>query len=254
MIDRSTDIRSALRDRAQGRRLQRGFFGLPGGLGAVKPAGGGGGGGSDPDRASRLLILHANDGAFPDTSTYARTVTTNGTISTSGTDPKFGAANAVSDAADECVYINDNTDMAVGTGPLTIAGWFKPTASGSEKFAICKGVNEGGGWLIGIGTGGVTFRSAGTSDLIYSGSLSSSAWAYIKCVFTSGGLKKIFVDGTEVSSASVAHNITTVTRLEVGACVSIGSAFQYRGEWDEIVISALEDLSTSVPTTELPDS
>lgn len=46
MIVRSTDIGAALRDRRSRlapRRLQRGFFTLPGGMGASKPAGGGGG-------------------------------------------------------------------------------------------------------------------------------------------------------------------------------------------------------------------
>lgn len=213
----------------------------------------GGGGGSDPDRASRLVIIHANGGTFPDTSTYARTVTVNGTL-TAGSAGKFGAAGGLSDAAGECIYIESNTGMAVGAGALTIAGWFKPTASGRERFALSKGINDGDGWLIGIGTDGVTFRHAGTNDLAYNGSLSSSSWHYVKCVFTAGGDKKIFVNGPEVATQTIAHNITISTRLEVGACVSIGSGFQYQGEWDEIIISALEDTSTTVPSAELPDA
>jgi hypothetical protein len=211
------------------------------------------GGPTDPDRASRLVILHCNGGSFPDTSTYARTVTVNGTLTASGSGPVFGAAAGLADAADECVYITDNTDMGVGTGPLTIAGWFKPTASGTEKFVLSKGVNEGGGWLVGVGTGGVVMRGPGTSDLTYSAALSSSTWYYIKCVFSAGN-KYIFVDGPQVATVAAAYNITTNTRLEVGACVSIGSGFQYRGEFDEIIISALADTATTVPVAELPDS
>lgn len=210
--------------------------------------------GGDASRASRLLILHSNDSSFADTSTYARSVTLNSTITASTSSPKFGAAAGLVSNANECLLITSNTGMTVGTGAMTIAGWFKPTATLSEKFVLSKGVNENGGWMVGIGTGGVVFRSAGTSDLVYSGAISSSAWTYIKCVFTGTGLKKIFVGGPEVSSGSTASNITTTTRLEVGGCVSVSSSFQFRGGFDEIVISALADLSTTVPTSELADS
>lgn len=56
IIARSTDIRAALASR----RRQRGFFTLPGGMGAARPAGGGGGGGGGTHRYWRIQSIMMN--------------------------------------------------------------------------------------------------------------------------------------------------------------------------------------------------
>ena len=243
---RSTDIRAALRSR------QRGFL--------LNPFrfGGGGGGGSDPDRASRLLVMHLNGNATDSgplgmSSTVAGEATSN--LQWRTADPKFGSGYAYVSEGGNITISNAQGASAlnVGTGVFTVSMWVRPAGAGNEKTIIAKGVNDGNGFLIMLGTGGCIFRSNGTSDLSYSGSISSSVWTYAKFVRHSGG-RKIFLNGTEVASDSTAPNITTTAGLEIGNCPSFGASFRYGGEFDELIISALADTSTAVPTSQLADA
>jgi hypothetical protein len=247
VISRSTNVRSALRSR------QRGFLLDPYRFGA-----GGGGGPTDPDRASRLLVLHCNGSnggtTFTDTSTYARTMTVSGTLITSTSDPKFGSACGLVQASGDMVQ--SSVVSAIGTGAITVAFWCKPTYSGTYGSFFSMGdFNGGGGMQIFVGTSGVAFRTEGTSDLTYGVSLNDGNWHYVKCYLTAGGsrTKAIMVDGTLGASTATTANIGS-DNIDIGSIADSGGGFRFSGSFDEVIVSDFADTSTDVPTVELPDA
>lgn len=253
-------VRRALEQRDPIKREAMLFAFQQGGLGRInKPVVAGGGG--DPDRASRLLVLHCNGAdngtTFTDSGPSARTMTVTGTLVTSTSSPKFGSAAALVQASGDQVRCADSSDFAVGTGAITYAAWVKPTYSGTYGSFISHGeFNGSSGSQIFIGTTGVAFRTEGTSDLTASATLNDGNWHYVKCVLTAGPgtrYKKIFIDGTEVNSTTTSANLSTPDGVDIGSVSDSSGSFRFAGRFDEVVISALADLSTGVPTTELPD-
>lgn len=219
-------------------------------------------GDTDPDRASRLLVLHCdgtNGGTtFTDSGPSGRTMTVSGTLITSTSSPKFGTAAALVQASGDQVRCADSSDFAVGTGAITYAAWVKPTYSGTFGSFISHGeFNGGSGSQIFIGTTGVAFRTEGTSDLTASAALNDGEWHYVKFVLTPGPgtrYKKIFIDGTEANSTTTTANLNTPDGVDIGSVLDSGGSFRFAGRFDEVVISALADLSTDVPTSPLPDA
>lgn len=227
-----------------------------GGFGRIKKPGGGGAG--DPFRANRLLVLHCNGSnggtTFTDSSTYARTMTTFGTLITSTSSPRFGSACGLVQASGDMV-VSSVVSPAIGTNAVTFSFWCKPTYSGSYGSFISHGdFNGGSGLQIFVGTAGVVFRTEGTSDLGYSVTLNDGNWHYVKCYLTAGGsrTKAIMVDGVLGASTSTTANLDG-DNIDIGSVQDSGGSFRFSGSFDEVIVSDFADTSTDVPTTELPD-
>lgn len=150
MIHRSTDIRSALRA-----RQSRGFFVLPGGLGAGRPSGGD----TDPFFSSVKLLMHANgsNGSAAFTDVKGHTITAGGQIVQRTANPKYGSAAGSGDMETNDPYYSQvsllmHMDGSDGSTTLTDVKGNTVTAAGGfaldtadKKFGTASGENVSGG-------------------------------------------------------------------------------------------------------------
>jgi hypothetical protein len=169
-------------------------------------------------------------------------ITAIGNAQISTAQSKFGGASALfDDASQNYLSIANSTDLLTGTGALTIEGWFRPQLAGATdqgvgtRFWYFKGVNSATGLGLGVTTDGIRFRGPSQTDLVYTGSVSNSAWSHIAFVWD-GTTKTIYLNGTNVASASASLNITDTSNVLIGATFA-DARFNYDGYIDEIRIS-----------------
>lgn len=159
-------------------------------------------------------------------------VASGATITTS--DSKFGGASG--DFSSDTKYITalDSSRFRPGTADFFIDTWVKPSKANNDCFFVSKGINATGGFLLGCGTNGAYFRTNGTSEnLIYSGSISSSAFTNIRFARV-GSTKHIIVAGTSVANQSTSANINDTSSVIIGANQGIVAANRYNGLIDDV--------------------
>lgn len=220
MIDRSTDVRAALKSR------QRGFFTMPGGMGAGRPAGGSGP--SDPDFSSVGLLAHfdGTNGATTtvDSSGIPKTITVvNSSLQTAS--KQFGSASLLIPFVNNCGVTSPNhSDWNFATGMFTIECWHKPSelSSNTNRGLICHdSIGATRGWLLLLennDSGGVLGRpnfgawsGATVAALVSSsGAISTSVFTHIAITRDASGVFRMFVGG--VLSATNNSN----TSLSIG--------------------------------------
>ena len=210
-----------------------------------------------------VLLIHANgtdattffeDDNNATTTRTARTITAVGTAQLSTAQEKFGQSSLLLDDSPEAyLTVAHASDMLTGTGAFTVEGWFRPQLAGDggqgvgTRFWFFKGVNSATGFGLGVTTDGVRFRGPGTTDLVYTGSISSSAWTHIAFVYD-GTNKKIYVNGTQQATAAASLNITDTSNYQIGYFTGI---FAYNGWIDEIRVSRVARYTAAftAPTT-----
>lgn len=215
MIDRSTDIRAALKSR------QRGFFTMPGGMGSGRPAGGGGA----PIPYDVVLYVRGNgpngSTSIIDSSTYGRTLTVNGTTAISTTQSKFGGSSVKFPGVSGGNFsAAQSADFNFGSGDLTIAAWVwidgnSPSdVDGSKAGAIanCWQSSSISGWTFSIsgntsttGTGLAfdTWHPAGGSATLYraTAAVTQGMFHHVQ-VSVASGVRYLFLDGTLLTNTT----------------------------------------------------
>ena len=156
---------------------------------------------------------------------------------------KFGGASAYTNPATTTsarslrAYIN--SDWAWGTGDFTYECWFRPTAIANSTYLFDQRT------AFGTGSGTLLYRSYSTNDWIwvrggttllsYAHSPSNGTWYHI-AVCRSSGTTKMFIDGTEVASATDTYSyVQGNTRLFIGAYFLDNQGFD--GHIDEFRVS-----------------
>lgn len=130
------------------RHQQRGFFALPGGMGAARPSGGGGGG-ADPNFSYRKLLLRmiGTNGSttITDESGTPKTITANNGAALSTAQSYFGSGSSLLlDGVNDYIDTADNADFTLGTSDFLIEFMFYMTSAGAVRKIIFGQVNSAG--------------------------------------------------------------------------------------------------------------
>lgn len=159
------------------------------------------------------LLLHmdgANGGTtFTDSSTFARTVTPNGSVTTSTTQFKFGTASALFTGAVQVqnLTVPHSTDFNLGTSNFNVNMWFYTNDIGvGNEILICKRNNaadsdEGFITIIRVGSQLQLYATSnGTSWNVASGkvigTLTLNAWHFVE-VYRNGSNWYLSLNGTQ---------------------------------------------------------
>ena len=166
----------------------------------------------------------------------ARTVTTVGNAQVSTAQSKFGGASALFDGTGDYLNISPFTNIAPGTSDFTFEAWIRlPNDNvdygifGHDGFNgdfMIRRVNDG---TVRLGRDDVAW------DLTSSAVTIANTWAHIAVCRTST-TAKIFVNGTQVASASNSQNYVLTNVFRIGSGANMGAS-DFNGYMDEIRIS-----------------
>lgn len=226
MIDRSTDIKGALRSR------QRGFLLNPFRFGGTPP------GDTDPYFSNVSLLLHM-DGAngsttFTDSSGTPKTVSGTGGAKISTTHSKFGGASLLLNGTSGYLSTPGNSAFAFGTGDFCVEMFIRTTAM-TERVLVDQ-YDGDGSWQFSIRNGKLSWYS---DSYVLAGSslgIADNALHHVAADRSSGVLR-FFVDGVQDGSVSLATNYTKTPTLAIGAQVFSGAGSWFPGNIDELRIT-----------------
>jgi len=253
VIDRSTNIRRALRQR------QRGFI--------INPFrfGGGGGGGGDPNFANVSSLLHfdGTNGSttFTDQKSISWTAVGDAQLATDVA--KFGTAALKLDGTGDYAEASSPAGFDFGTGDFTIEGWVHPDSTSTNW--LCSAIDAGaGGWALSgrhASFGNVLrfysyVRAAG-----YNGStvVTTGAWHHVAATRASGTLR-VFLDGAlEITLAGFTDNFPAPVRARIGSTPQTTSGQQISAACriDDLRVTkgvARYTAAFTPPTEAFPDS
>ena len=202
------------------------------------------------------LLLNMADGQAID-SAAQNNITLVANADTSTTQKKFGTASLALDGTGDYVTLPYQSFAPFGTGNLTIEGWVYFTANdnGGGVFQLSNGYlnSQVRGPTLGLDGSTDKWRwYYGTSSASH-GSIGPSVdtWYHFAWVRNSG-TSKVYIDGTEILTASDTTNYTD-TYFTIGAYYS--SSLELNGYIDEFRISHVARYTSNfTPTTEaFPD-
>jgi len=142
-------------------------------------------------------------------------------------------------------------------GDFTIEGWVKPSIAGGEDFFIVQGVNETNGFLIGLTTSEIRWRSNGQTDI--SAAISKADWYHFAISRSGSGSNnvKVFVDGTQVTQGTYTNTIlASAGNLNIGPGGLLSATFASYGYIDDLRITkgyARYTANFTAPTAQFKD-
>lgn len=251
-----------LRDRLAMPSRQRGFFTLPGGMGANKPSGGGG----DPHWANVVLLLHfdGTNGSttITDNSSSGKTpdlVAGNTQISTAQS--KFGGSSVIFDGAGDYVRYASHADFGFGAGDYTVEGFIYQADANIDRclFETRTAVNVGIGIYSGVNAANQQNRLIVSSNSATLAGASTTAitpftWTHWAVTRSSGTLFG-FLNGVQVWTVADARTYASASTCFIGSNYVPG---QYQnGYVDELRVTKGVARYTSgftPPSAPFPDS
>lgn len=234
---------------------QRGFIGLPAGLGAARP-----GGETDPYFANVSLLLHGDgaDGSTSiiDSSPSPKTVNNVGSTTLSTTQAKFGPSSISLNGTTRYIWVN-SSGVNFGSGDFTVEGWVYQSANSNGRvFYDSRSTGAATtGFAVYFFDGTINVYSAGANQISASGgTISINTWSHI-AISRQGTAFRVFVGGalvaTWTTSATFSANFCTIGRADP-------EANQYfAGYIDELRITkgvARYTSSFTPPTAAFPNS
>jgi hypothetical protein len=207
--------------------------------------------GGDPEWAnvSLLLRMDGSNGAttFTDLSNNAHTITVGGNAQVSTTGPKFGTGSLLLDGNGDYLQTPAHSSFAFGTGDFTVECWVYPSVINDNDglFTIGNQLHAS------IYSSNWTAGTAGSSGDTY-GAATAGSWQHF-AITRSGTTLRLFIDGTQLSSASNSANLTS-DQLFIGYYFS--SSFGWDGKIDEFRVTkgvARYTANFTAPTAAFPD-
>jgi hypothetical protein len=223
----------------------------------------------DPDFASVVLLTHLNgvDGStsFPDSSSYAHTVSSSAQIDTAQS--KFGGASIEIVSGGHCLRINDHAALTLGSGAFTVQMFARFSGTGTRRWLFGQADASGSNASCNISiqrTTGDRIRAiafSGSSvviDITGTTAISSATWYYIAFGRT-GNTFNLYVgtsgtatlDGTGSSSATLNDSSEV---LGIGALGAMATDTM-SGHIDEVryTVGVYRSDIATVPTAEFPN-
>jgi|GEM_PF-1171599 len=198
--------------------------------------------------ASAIALYQFEDNA-DDSSGNGYNGTPLGSPSYSSTDMMVGTSAILLDGTDDYISLTSYAgNLPIGNSERTIAGWFKPSVASAQSF-LSYGTDSSGRRL--SITADTTKVSVAVNGHEYgvSGLSLGGQWHHIAVVFPSGATSssqfKIYLDGTERTSSTLAGSPKTVNTGSTYAYIgrNTSGTDYYNGLLDEVMIfnKALDD-------------
>ena len=238
----------------------------------------------DPDFASVSLLLHCDGSngstSFTDSSGNAFSVTANGDAQISTAQSKFGGASCYLDGSGDSLSGANDADFDFGSGDMTIEAWVyiagnSAADAGGDRAANIVNTWSGGATLSGYalnifgnasstGTGLAFDTWSSNNGTLYraTATVTQSAWHHI-AVSISGGTRRLYLDGTEVSGSTttISSGYTEANSLgnalRVGVTPNSGYPLPLNGYIDDLRITkgvARYTSNFTPPTAAFPDA
>lgn len=209
---------------------------------------------SDPYFSSVTLLMHFNGvnggTSFPDNSSYARTVTPNGSVNTSTTNYKFPTASALFDGSGDYLtssYISSDFDW--WPGDFTIEAlvyatswstWSYVDGSANPVMIGCAVVSSfTNDWSFGPRSDGTLcfyYYNGASANRVFGGTLPINQWNHIAMVKNISGIT-LYINGVSVSGPTIISG--TPISSQPGVVLTIGQInnTSITGNVDELRIS-----------------
>ena len=204
---------------------------------------------------SNVLLLLKGEGAngattFTDSSSFARSISRNGTTAITTAQAKFGAAS---------INLPGSSNLSCGTGigfsgAFTIEAWVRYTNESLIGQVIFSSQGTSPYFYISKGTNSTNSRiEARVNATVLSGApydLVANTWYFVQFTRSAGGALSLYVNGVLKDSGSNSSSIPTGRAILVGGDSVAGNAFV--GQIDELRITDGVVRPTTVPTDEFP--
>jgi hypothetical protein len=201
------------------------------------------------------LLLSGTNGGITD-ATAKNVLETVGSAQISTAQSKFGGSSMAFDGSGDYLTFPSSQNFALGSTDFTVEYWINTTSSADD--GILQISNTPGGFATSYTNGlmmavvsGVLYYALGGSSVNTSTTINNGSWRHI-AMSRSGSSLKIFVDGTQVSSATNSNSVTG-TYLVVGGYYS--TSFTLNGYINDLRITrgyARYTANFTPPTTAFP--
>jgi len=200
-------------------------------------------------------------GRFIDNSINNFTITSSGDAQLSDSQYEFGGASAYFDGTGDYLTIPSNTALDFGTDSFTIEFWVYFNALSSSRMLAERWVtgNANSWQLYWRSTGTSLTFLVGSSTIVLqdpSGSrITTNQWYHV-AVARSGSTNRMFIDGTQVASATNSSSLSNSLPFAIGTQISTGTN-NFNGYIDEFRITkgfARYTASFTPPTSAFPNS
>ena len=159
---------------------------------------------------------------FKDYSKYNRTITANGNVAHSTTQKKYGNSSIYFDGSGDYLTVPASSDFSFGTGDFTIEAFVNPSALSSTIYSTIIGswlASNTYGFIFQIKNNNLVFAAGnngvGVNANTFTNSFSNGLWVYV-CLIRNQGLLYMFINGTQIGSATNNSNIISSRNLFVG--------------------------------------
>jgi len=166
---------------------------------------------------SSLLLNFTNGGIIDQHSTNVLETVGNAQLSTAV--KKYNNGSIYFDGTGDYLKIPSSPNFEFGTGDFTIEGWVYLVSTSSYSTIISNRTtdtdNTAGRWSVAIRNSAFEFFSGG-SQIISSGTVSTSTWTFFAVTRASGSLK-LFLNGTQVGSTTSFTTSLSALSVSIGA-------------------------------------
>jgi hypothetical protein len=172
---------------------------------------------------TQLLMSGTNAGIFDNAMKNNAETVGNAQVNTSVV--KYGTGSMSFDGTGDWLTLADNVNLQLGTGNFTIEGWVYLNAIGSARGFVSKGTSTTG-WSLGTNASNQVVFNYDSSSITSTGLLLISTWYFVTVVREGTGTNqtKIYINGTNDGTGTVATNFNQTNIMYVGANRVAGSA------------------------------
>jgi len=199
-----------------------------------------------------LLLNFTNAGIYD--AAMQNDMETSGGAQVSTGQAKYGTTSVFFNGSTDWLSMPNNPAHNFGTGDFTVESWvYQASTPGNQNFVSnYNGPSEG--WGIRVVSGVPYFMWGDTVIVNGSSAISANTWTHI-AVTRSGTTARMFVNGTQVASATDSTDLTGTGTLFVGRLRTATAGFLWNGYLDDLRITkgyARYTANFTPPTAALP--
>lgn len=159
-----------------------------------------------------------------------------GDVQVNTTTKKYGTGSIKFDGTGDCLTALDNPNLAYGTGDFTVEFWVYPTSNPSNQVFVDQreSTPAGAGFSLECGSDLKPVVATSVAVITSSTAMTANTWQHI-AYSRSGTSLKLFLNGTQVGSATNSSNLTS-QRITLGAYTSRATSFAF-GYIDDLRIT-----------------